>query len=138
VSQCRPDQSFLAAREPPLQSPAHAYDFPLREVRPPSPTWFLPLVSAEQTLLPLLRPLLMILPAILTLLRLALLLGIPALTSFFDLIWRPPKTAAPSVKLPIFAVTQGQASVNHRQAVPGPCAPGHGQFHSRVKISFLV
>jgi hypothetical protein len=41
-------------------------------------------------------------PAILTLLGLAPLLGIPALTSFFGLIWRPPKTAAPSVKLPIF------------------------------------
>jgi hypothetical protein len=102
VSQCRPNRSFLAAREPPLQSPARASDFPLRAVRPPSPAWFLPSVSAEQTLLPLLTPLLMISMAVLTLLGLALLLGIPALTTFFGPIWRPPKTAAPLVKLPIF------------------------------------
>jgi hypothetical protein len=38
------------------------WDF-LREVRPLSPAWFLPSVSAEQTLPPLLRPLLVTLPA---------------------------------------------------------------------------
>jgi hypothetical protein len=102
MSQCRPNRSFLAAREPHLRSPAHASDFPLCKVRPPSPAWFLPSVSAQQTLLPLLRPLLMISLDVLTLLRLTLLLGIPALTLIFRPIWRPPKTTAPSVKLPIF------------------------------------
>jgi hypothetical protein len=102
VSQCHPDRSFLATREPPLRSPARASDFPLRAVQPLSPAWFLPSVLAEQTLLPLLRLLLMISLAVLTLLGLALLLGIPALTSFFSPIWRPPKTTAPSVKLSIF------------------------------------
>jgi hypothetical protein len=139
MSKCYPDRSFLAAREPPLRRPARTYDFPLREVRPPSPAWFLASVSAEQTPPPLLRPLLMTSPAILTLLRLALLLGIPALTSFFGPIWRPPKNAAPSVKLLIFfAATQGQALVGHRHTVLGPRAPGHGLFHSHVKMSFLA
>jgi hypothetical protein len=45
-----------------LVAAAVRWDF-LREVRPPSPAWFLPSVSAEQTPPKLLRPLLVTLPA---------------------------------------------------------------------------